>query len=125
LSQSVNSKSLSALKIFHKTRFDKNYKPIPVASPPRAGFSGMGSNYIIMSNYRNKSRKTTASVMDKYKDLDMNVNEVLRAQRGNTLEMKRHENTLSLQHIEHGKALARMETRLVEKQDRATLATNF
>ena len=32
---------------------------------------------------------------------------------------------MSLQHIEHGKALARQETKLVEKLDRSTMATNF
>jgi len=39
--------------------------------------------------------------------------------------MRRHENTMALQHIEHGKALARQETKLVEKLDRSTMATNF
>jgi hypothetical protein len=56
----------------------------------------MGSNYVIMSNLKEKSRKSTASVMDKYKDLDSNVNGILHAQRGSTLEMRRHENTLSM-----------------------------
>ena len=32
---------------------------------------------------------------------------------------------MALQHIEHGKALARQETKLVEKLDRSTMATNF
>jgi hypothetical protein len=96
MSKSVNAKSLSALKLFHKTRFDKNFKPIPTSSPARAGYSGMGSNYVIMSNLKEKSRKSTASVMDKYKDLDSNVNGILHAQRGSTLEMRRHENTLSM-----------------------------
>jgi hypothetical protein len=39
--------------------------------------------------------------------------------------MKRHTNTLSLKHIEHGKFLGRAETVMVEKFDRATKATNF
>ena len=85
----------------------------------------MGSNYVMMSNLKSRSRKSTASVMDKYRDVDTSVDGILRAQRGSTLEMRRHENTLSLQHIEHGKALGRMETSLVEKLDRATMATNF
>ena len=63
--------------------------------------------------------------MDKYKDLDISVSNIIRAQRGSTLEMKRHGNSLSLQHIEHGKALARQETNLIEKLDRSTMATNF
>ena len=63
--------------------------------------------------------------MDKYQDLDISVTNILRAQRGSTLEMNRHENSLLLAHIEHGKALARQETFLVEKFDRQTKATNF
>jgi len=82
----------------------------------------MGSSFVAMSNLKSKSN---ISGLDKFTDHNINVDNIIKRQRGNDMEMKRHGNSLSLLHIEHGKTLGRMETKLVEKLDRATRATNF
>ena len=112
--------------MYHNSRFDKTLRPLPAASPPKAGFSGMGSNFTVMSNLKSKFTKSNAHFdLDKYTNLNHKVNGILLNQRDSSLEMNRHANTLSLQHIEHGKFLGRAETVMVEKLDRATKATNF
>ena len=101
---------------------------------PKAGHSGMGHHYVMMSKLKESRQREQipfSSYLSQQKQYENNekasieIDEIIRKVRENSLEMRRHENTLALAHANKGRSMSRQETMLLEKNDRSRLATNF
>lgn len=83
---------------------------------PKAGYSGMGHHYVMMSKLIDGKAKEKIPLSSYIQEAQMNIanerasleiDEIIRKVRESSLERRRHENTLALAHAAKGRAMSK------------------